>query len=258
MQVAIIGGTSFIQLPALDSELQIIRTRFGDAHIFVGRGKDQDLVFLPRHGPKHTVPPHRINYRANIRALKDLGVQRALAVFAVGSLQLDLPPHSLVALDQILDFSHGRETTFYDGQDQGVGHTDMTEPFCPALRQALLQNASAFGLTIRPRGMYICLNGPRFETAAEVRWFGQLGGDVVGMTCMPEAALARELGIHYAAIAHSINWAAGLKEDIELVGTSKDIQRAMLELGVRALITPTLDKCGCENATYFVHPPSAG
>ncbi len=257
MPFAIIGGTGITQLSGLDGEQQIIRTRFGEAHLFVGRGKDQDLVFLPRHGPGHTVPPHRINYRANVQALRELGVERAFAIFAVGSLQMDLPPHSLVALDQILDFSHGRETTIYDGNDTGVGHTNMTEPFCSGLRQALLQNASAFGLTIRPRGMYICINGPRFETAAEVRWFAQQGGDVVGMTCMPEAALARELGIHYAAVAHSINWAAGLKGDIELVDTSKDVQRALLELGVKALRTPTLDKCRCENATLFVHPPSA-
>ncbi len=256
MRVAIIGGTGVHQMPGLESDTQIIQTRFGEAQVFVGREKNQDLVFLPRHGPKHTVPPHRINYRANMRALKDLGVQRVFAIFAVGSLQQDLPPHSTVALDQILDFSHGRESTFYDGQALGVGHTDMTEPFCPALRQALLQNASAIGLTIRPRGMYICVNGPRFETAAEVRWFAQLGGDVVGMTGMPEAALARELGIHYAAIAHSINWAAGLKGDVELVETSKDVASGLLELGVKALRVEALGKCGCENATYFVHPPT--
>lgn len=244
-------------MPGLESDPKVIQTRFGEAQVFVGLGKEQDLVFLPRHGPGHTVPPHRINYRANIQALKDLGVQRVLAIFAVGSLQQDVPPRSLVALDQLLDFSHGRETTFYDGQAPGVGHTDMTEPFCSALRQALLQNASAFGLTIRPRGMYICINGPRFETAAEVRWFAQLGGDVVGMTGMPEAALARELGIHYAAIAHSINWAAGLKGEVELVETSKDVQIAILELCIKTLRVEALDKCGCENATYFVHPPSA-
>ncbi len=256
MRVAIIGGTGVHQMPGLESDTQIIQTRFGEAQVFVGREKNQDLVFLPRHGPKHAIPPHRINYRANIQALKDLDVERIFAIFAVGSLQQNLPPHSLVALDQLLDFSHGRESTFYDGQATGVGHTDMTEPFCSALRRVLLQNASDYGLSIRPRGMYICINGPRFETVAEVRWFAQLGGDVVGMTGMPEATLARELGIHYAAIAHSINWAAGLKGDVELVETSKDIQAAMLELCVKALRVETLGKCGCEHATFFVYPPS--
>jgi 5'-methylthioadenosine phosphorylase len=256
LRVAIIGGTGIYQMPGLDSEPQIVQTRFGEAQVFVGKGKAQDLVFLPRHGSNHAIPPHRINYRANLKTLEQLGVKRVLAILAVGSLRQDVPPHSLIALDQILDFTHDRPSTFYDGGASGVGHADMTEPFCPALRQELLAHASAYALTIRPRGTYVCLNGPRFETAAEVRLFAQLGGDVVGMTSMPEAALARELGIHYAALAHSINWAAGLQGEVELVKTTNDFQTAMLELGIQTLRAATLGKCNCENATYFVHPPT--
>ena len=256
MRVAIIGGTGFNQMPGLDSESQVVQTHFGEALVFVGKGKAQDLVFLPRHGPNHAIPPHRINYRANLKTLEQLGVRRALAILAVGSLQPDVPPHSLVALDQVLDFTHDRESTFYDGQALGVGHTDMTEPFCPALREELLAHASTYGLTLQPRGTYVCCNGPRLETAAEVRSFVQLGGDVVGMTGMPEAALARELGIHYAAIAHSANWAAGLKGNVELVKTSKDVQSAVFELSIRGLRAAALGKCNCENATYVLHPPT--
>ena len=255
MAVAIIGGTGLYEVPGLETESQIVQTRFGDALLFVGKGQAQDLVFLPRHGPDHATPPHRINYRANLKALQQLGVKRVLAIFAVGSLKLDVAPHSLIALDQILDFTHDRPNTFYDGGASGVGHADMTEPFCPALREALLAHASAHGLNIRPRGAYVCVNGPRFETAAEVRLFAQWGGDVVGMTGMPEAALARELGIHYAALAHSINWAAGLQAEVELVTMAADFPAAMLELGIQALRAATLGKCNCENATYFVYPP---
>ncbi|MBI4786469.1 MAG: S-methyl-5'-thioinosine phosphorylase [Chloroflexi bacterium] len=255
MTVAIIGGTGLYQMPGLETESQVVETRFGDALVFVGKGNSQDLVFIPRHGPDHSTPPHRINYRANVKALEQLGVKRVLAIFAVGSLTLDVPPHSLIALDQILDFTHDRPNTFYDGGASGVGHADMTEPFCPALRDALLARAPDHGLNIRPRGTYVCANGPRFETAAEVRLFAQLGGDVVGMTGMPEAALARELGIHYMALAHSINWAAGLHEQVELVTMAMEIQAAMLQLGVESLRAATLGKCKCENATYFVYPP---
>ena len=257
MRVAIIGGTGIYRLPGLESESRIVQTRFGEALVLAGKGKAEDFVFLPRHGPDHAIPPHRINHRANLKALQQLGVTRVLAIFAVGSLQPDVPPGSLIALDQILDFTHDRPSTFYDGGASGVGHADMTEPFCPALREALLAQTLADGLTIRPRGTYVCVNGPRFETAAEVRLFAQLGGDVVGMTGMPEAALARELGIHYAALAHSLNWAAGLQGKVELVKMTEQTQTAMLELGIQTLRAATLGKCHCENATYFVYPPSA-
>lgn len=156
MRVAIIGGTGIYQMPGLDSESQLVQTRYGEVLVFVGKGKAEDLVFLPRHGSNHAIPPHRINYRANLKALEQLGVKRVLAIFAVGSLWQDVPPHSLIALDQILDFTHDRASTFYDGGTSGVGQADMTEPFCPALREELLAQAFTHGLTLRPRGTYVC------------------------------------------------------------------------------------------------------
>lgn len=256
MSVAIIGGTGFYRLPGLKGEPQTIATRYGTARVFVGQGEYQDLVFLPRHGPQHSIPPHRINFRANMKALKQLGVTRAVALLAVGSLRHDIPPQGLIAVDQVLDFTRDRANTFFEGESFGVGHTDMTEPYCASLRATLLAHAPSYGLTVRSSGTYVCVNGPRFETAAEVHMFAQLGGDVVGMTGMPEAALARELGIHYAGLAHSLNWAAGLKGDVEIAEVSGDMQRGMLELAIHTVRTAELGKCKCDDATLIVSPPS--
>ncbi len=258
MRVAIIGGSGVYTLGEGEFEQQTITTPYGAARLFVGRGEWEDFVFLPRHGPEHTIPPHRINYRANIKALAQLGVERILATFAVGSLQRHLPPRSLVALDQFMDFTHGREGTFFEGGRTGLAHLDVTEPYCAALRAQLLALAPRYGLNIHPRGTYVCTNGPRFETAAEVRMYARLGGDVVGMTGVPEVVLARELGIHYAAVALSINWAAGLEGgtvDIVREGVA-ELRATLLALFVEVLRTPLTEPCDCESALLVIHPPT--
>jgi len=257
MRVAIIGGTGFYAIDDRELEPQIVDTPFGQAQVYLGQGESEDLVFLTRHGPDHRIPPHRINYRANLKALGQLGVKRVLATFAVGSLQPAIPPRSLVALDQFIDFTQGREATFFDGGRSGLAHTEMTEPYCPGLRERVLALAAERGLEIRPKGTYVCFNGPRFETAAEIRMFAQLGGDVIGMTGVPEVSLARELGIHYAAVALSINWAAGLKGPVEIVRSGLDkIRAALLSLFVDALRAPALAPCNCESAVMMMHPPA--
>ena len=257
MKKAIIGGTGIYEIPDLTSTLKLIDTRYGQAHVYLGEGEAMDLVFLPRHGPDHQVPPHRINYQANIMALKQLGVQRVLATFTVGSLHEDYPPRSITALDQFIDFSFRRESTFFNGGETGVIHTEVTDPFCPALRGRLLGLAGEHGVKILPTGTYVCVNGPRFETAAEVRMFAQWGGHVVGMTAVPEVSLSRELGIHYAAVAISVNWGAGFKGDLEVDTESpRTLRPSLLSLFIDVLRTIRLEPCHCESSALIIHPPS--
>ncbi len=255
MTKAIIGGTGFDRLMQGKMSLKRIETPYGNVAYYDGTDDWEDIVFLPRHGPGHRVPPHKINYRANLKALQMLGTERILATFAVGSLSLDVEPGSLVVLDQFMDFTEGRAFTFYDGGASGLAHTEMTLPYCSSLRKRLLALAPKHELELMPRGTYVCTDGPRFETAAEVRMYEQLGGDVVGMTGVPEAPLARELGMHYAAVALSINWGAGLQEELEIVRGLEDKERALLALFVDVLNKGVLDQCTCESAVMIMHPP---
>jgi 5'-methylthioadenosine phosphorylase len=257
MRIAIIGGTGFDSLPGAIFREQTIQTPYGKARVYQGEGQNEDLFFLARHGVRHSVPPHRINYLANLKALEQLGVRRVLATFAVGSLRTSIPPLALVAIDQFIDFTHGRQHTFFEGGAVGFAHTLMTNPLCSGLREALLRLASARRMNIIPAGTYICTNGPRLETAAEIRMYAQLGGDVVGMTGVPEIPLARELGLHYAAVAYSINYAAGLVGGrMAFVSTGLDELKAnLIALFVETLHIPELPDCECENALLDVHPP---
>jgi 5'-methylthioadenosine phosphorylase len=222
MSVALIGGTGISQITDLtDVHDETVETKFGAAHVTRGNLRGRELLFLHRHGPQRNVPPHRINYRANIAALKQLGVTAILATAAVGGLHDDWPPGTLVLLDQFLDFTKLRPTTFFDGgevaptscrQTSGAMpvHIDMTEPYCPRLRRLLLNIAEQMNVTLIPQGVYACMEGPRFETPAEIRMLRMLGGDVVGMTGVPEVVLAREAGICYAGVAIVTNYAAGI------------------------------------------------
>jgi 5'-methylthioadenosine phosphorylase len=205
----------------------------------------------------HDTPPHRINYRANIKALHQLGVTRILATNAVGSISRVMPPLSLVVLDDFIDFSSGRPFTFYDGGDSGLAHTELNHPYCPTLRQQLLDTADSMGVPLIPNGVYVCANGPRFETPAEIRMYGMLGGDVVGMTGVPEATLARELGMHYAAVAYSINWAAGIEEVIEIVEEGREeLLTQLRQIFVNVLLTPAAEMpCTCADSVWMMQPP---
>ncbi len=236
-EVAIIGGTGLYDPGLLlDTAEQLVRTPFGPVALLTGRWGERRVAFLPRHGPGHSTPPHRVNYRANIWALAEMGVRRCLASAACGSLREDLPPGSLATCDQFLDFTRGRPSTFFDGGEEGVRHVDMTEPYCPELRAALAAAAEGLGLRLAPRATYVCTEGPRFETPAEIRAFAMLGGDLVGMTGVPEVVLAREVGICYAAVAIATNFAAGLAgqplshdEVVAAMGqATADVRRLML------------------------------
>lgn len=209
MKIGLITGSGFDHL--LPSDLpETIVTKYGPT-IVCPRQQDRATVYhLPRHAPGHTVPPHRINYRANIAALRDLGCTAVLATNAVGSLRADLPPGALVLPDQFLDFTHQRAFTFFDGEEGGCRHVDMTTPYCPQLREVLRASAAAAGVTVTTRATYLCTEGPRFETPAEIRMFAAWGADLVGMTGVPEVVLAREAGLCYATLCVVTNLAAGM------------------------------------------------
>ncbi len=211
VKVAIIGGTGLYENPRLEKpEKVIVETRFGRALLYRGRHREQEIYFLARHGAGHGLPPHLVNYRANIAALKILGIDAVLATAAVGSLRQEMAPGDLVVIDQFIDFTRGRPSTFFEGGGAGVVHIDMTEPYCPALRGAFLRAGEALGEDIVDGGCYVCTEGPRFETPAEIAMFARWGGDLVGMTNVPEVVLAREAGLCYATITLVSNYAAGI------------------------------------------------
>lgn len=258
MRAAIIGGTGFDTLKDTHFHPENVSTPFGNVIVYQGDNEWEDIFFLPRHGISHTIPPHRINYRANIKALHQVGVTHILATLAVGSISPHLPPGSLIAVDQFIDFTQNREGTFFNGGKEGFAHTLMSYPYCPALRQRLVEVGSALGINIIPRGTYVCTNGPRLETAAEIRMFAILGGDVVGMTGVPEASLARELGLHYAALAFSINWAAGIEEGKEITFVDEgldNLKQKILNVFTQVLRNPNFSPCQCESARLIFHPP---
>lgn len=210
--VGIIGGTGVYDPSFLTEATQReADTPYGRVALVEGRLRGgRPVVFLNRHGPGHAVPPHRVNYRANIWALQHLGVRQVVATAAVGSLNPAVPPGHMLLADQFLDFTHGRPSTFFEGGAAGVVHTDVTAPYCVGVRRTLMAAGSELGLPVVDGGTYVCTEGPRFETAAEIRAFRTLGGDVVGMTGVPEVVLAREAGLCYGVLCLSTNFAAGL------------------------------------------------
>lgn len=210
--LAIIGGTGLTRVAGLEIvRREVVYTPFGEpsAPMTHGRLAGIDVVFLPRHGHGHTIPPHLVNYQANVNAMQQIGVSKVIAVNAVGAIAPDLGVPALVCPDQIVDYTHGRAHTFEGRRRHTVRHIDMSEPYDRSLRAALLQAAAAGGLSMRDGATYAVTQGPRLETAAEIRRIAGDGCHVVGMTGMPEAALAREAGLAYAACAVTVNAAAG-------------------------------------------------
>lgn len=208
--LAIVGGSGFTRVPELKvTRREVVRTPFGEpsAPLTFGQFAGRDVVFLPRHGAGHRLPPHRINYRANISALKSIGATHVIGLAAVGGLTMG--PLSICIPDQIIDYTHGREHTLFDGEDGNVVHIDFTEPYCESLRGRLVEAAKTVGYEPFAEGTYAATQGPRLETTAEVRRLERDGCDIVGMTAMPEAALAREAELCYATCAVVVNWAAG-------------------------------------------------
>ncbi len=210
--LAIIGGSGLTTLSNLEIvRREVARTPFGEPSgaLIFGRLCEHPVVFLARHGYGHTIPPHQVNYRANLWALKEAGATSVVSVASVGGIRPDLGPGKLVVPHQVIDYTWGRVSTFFEGADQPVHHIDFTDPYDQALRQRILEAAARAGEPVLDGGVYAATQGPRLETAAEINRLERDGADLVGMTGMPEAALARELDLPYAAINVVANHAAG-------------------------------------------------
>lgn len=212
IEFAVIGGTGMTEIEGLEViHREVVHTPYGEPSGPVTHGmiEGKRIVFLARHGYTHTIPPHRINYRANLWALKSLGVEKIVAIAAVGGIAPEMAPTRLAIPDQIIDYTYGRAHTFFEDGLTHVTHVDFSWPYCQDMRIALLAAAECANLDVVPRGTYAATQGPRLESAAEIARLERDGCDVVGMTAMPEASLARELGLCYASCAVVANWAAG-------------------------------------------------
>jgi len=211
---AVIGGSGLEKLSGFQiSEREIIRTPYGEpsSPLVNGRLGLESISFLARHGHGHTIPPHKVNYRANIWALKEKGIKNIIAVGAVGAINTEFADGSLIIPDQLIDYTYSRLHTFFDGESKSVEHIDFTYPYTPVLRQLLIDCAIKNNIDAHDGATYAVTQGPRLETAAEILKYKRDGADLVGMTSMPEAALARELGMRYALVALVVNPAAGLQ-----------------------------------------------
>jgi 5'-deoxy-5'-methylthioadenosine phosphorylase len=233
---AIIGGSGLARLSALvGPRRQVMRTSYGEPSgaLTFGELAGREVVFLARHGYGHTIAPHDINYRANIAALRELKVDGIFAVATVGAIRAGLDPGALVVPDQIIDYTHSRKSTFFEGADLPVTHVDFTLPYTERLRRRLLDAAAICDEAVVDGAVYACTQGPRLETAAEVERLARDGADLVGMTGMPEASLAREAGLDYATLAVVVNHAAGRgasRDEIRLADLTQVMQAAMVRV----------------------------
>ena len=242
--LAVIGGSGLSELANLqDTQRRVVRTPFGEPSgpLTYGSIRDRELVFLARHGYGHRIAPHEVNYRANVWALKEAGADAVVSVASVGGIRADLGPGVLLVPRQIIDYTWGRRSTFFEGSDAPVTHIDFTEPYSEVLRSRILRAALECGQSIVDGGVYATTQGPRLETAAEINRLERDGADVVGMTGMPEAALARELELDYASIGVVANFAAGRGGsahaiDLEQIGAVLEEAMRRVRLIIEALV----------------------
>ncbi|MEN6413692.1 MAG: S-methyl-5'-thioadenosine phosphorylase [Veillonellales bacterium] len=253
IKIAIIGGTGVYD-PSILNNIQAheVSTPYGTVTFKVGEFNGKEIAFIPRHGSTHAIPPHLINYRANIWSMKKIGVENIIATTAVGSLNPAMKPGDFVLVDQFLDFTKNRVSTFYEGGERGVVHVDVTSPYCSRLRHILVAAAQKHKLSIHQLGTYVCTEGPRFETAAEIAMFAKLGGDLVGMTNVPEAVLAHEAEMCYSTVSMVTNYAAGISQTAlthsEVVATMKHNAEGIKQLIMTAIDDMNLDEdCNCRH-----------
>lgn len=251
-EIAIIGGTGVYDPSILtDIHDDSITTPFGEVSFKTGIYNGVGVAFIPRHGSHHSIPPHKINYRANIWAIKKIGVKKIFATTAVGSLNPSMKPGDFVLIDQFLDFTKNRITTFFEGKDGKVVHADVSEPYCPHLRQVLKKAAGELGITAHMGGTYVCTEGPRFETPAEIKMYARFGGDLVGMTNVPEVTLAHEAEMCYATVSMVTNQAAGISQTplthAEVVATMEKNGANIKNLIMKSieLLTSVKEECHC-------------
>lgn len=250
-EIGIIGGSGLYDPAILEDVKEVkVATPFGPPSdlIAVGTLKGRRIAFLPRHGKGHRIPPHLINYRANIWALKELGVERVISVSAVGSLREDYKPGDFVNTDQFIDMTKNRIYTFFDGPT--VAHVSMADPFCPELREIGNRVAKRLGITMHERGTYVCIEGPRFSTRAESRLWRKFEADIIGMTLVPEVNLAREAGMCFVNIAMVTDYDVWAERPV----TAHEVSRVMAENieKVKKLLyemvpeIPPERRCGCD------------
>lgn len=252
-EIAIIGGTGFYRFLE-DAESVEVETPFGEpsAPVSIGTVGGRRVAFIPRHGTDHRFPPHRVPYRANLWALKELGVSRVFGPCAAGSLRREVEPRTLVVCDQAVDFTKSRPTTFYDGPQ--TTHVSFADPYCPTLREVLVKGAAGEGIPHRDGGTMVVIEGPRFSTKAESRMFAQVGCDVIGMTQFPEVTLARELELCYATVALVTDYDVGVddiqpvthEEVLKVFGENIDRVRDLLSVAIPAV--PAERTCPCATA----------
>jgi 5'-methylthioadenosine phosphorylase len=246
LKLGVIVGSGVERLAEL-GEVRRVSTPFGVVEVTLAELSGVRALILPRHGRAHSAPPHKVNYRANILALRKLGAERVIATGAVGSLKEELKPGSAVIVEDLIDLSRSRPSSLYEGLR--VVHVDMTEPFCPELRRCLVEGSRRAGLEASDGGVYVCTEGPRFETPAEVRAWRALGGDVVGMTLATEAVMAREAKLCYAALCIVTNMAAGMQRRV----TAGEVAEVLVRVGdkvIKALseaasLIPAQRGCSC-------------
>lgn len=235
MRIGIIGGSGVYDVDELKniSENNLI-TPFGIFEYIMGEYENKEVVFVTRHGKGHTLPPHMISYKKIIWGMKELGIEKIIATSASGSLNLNMKPGDFVIIDQFIDFTDSREITFFDTPGNVV-HTDMTEPYCEYLRTLIKEVMTSLNLSFHEKGTYVTMNGPRYETKAEINMLKILGGDIVGMTGAPEVILANEMKICYASIGIVTNFAAGIsdkkishEEVIEMMGKKIPILKKVI------------------------------
>ena len=239
--LAIIGGSGFTKLKTLEVvRREVVHTPYGEpsAPLTHGLLDGKAVTFLPRHGSGHIIPPHKVNYRANLWALKNVGISQVIGVAAVGGIRKDMKPGLIAVPDQIIDYTYGRQHTLFEDDLQKVTHIDFTQPYADRLRQALLKAARKSGIKVIDGGTYGATQGPRLETAMEIKRMARDGCDLVGMTGMPEAALARELDMEYASCSVVANWAAGISDgpitmkeiELSLIDGMDRVRKLLLEL----------------------------
>ena len=254
-KIAIIGGTGIYSPEALQGFAEkIIDTPYGQALCNIGEIAGNQVVFITRHGVGHKTAPHKVNYRANIWALKSLGTEEIFATTAVGSLNSEMKAGHFVVCSNVLDFTKSRINTFYDTPERGVVHVDFSYPYCPCVRERVIRCLEKLGIPFHKEGVYVATEGPRFESAAEIKAYAMLGGDLVGMTNMPECILAREAEMCYSTCSIVTNMAAGISptplshmEVVEAMGKSITNMNKL----IAALINdnePVEASCGCHTA----------
>jgi len=254
-EIAIIGGSGLYSIGKLNNtKTTVVKTPYGDSpELLLGRLHGREVVFLPRHSKGHTIPPHLINYRANLWALRKLGVKRVFATTSCGSTNIRMRPGELALFTQFIDFTKCRPQTFYEGGKGGVVHVDVTEPYCPELRKILTKVARKLNFKIHHSAVYACTEGPHFETAAEIRVLQKMGSDLVGMTNVPECILARELEMCYAVVGVITNFAAGISKKkltyTEVAEMMKGNITCVRELVLEAVAqVPKRRSCFCSRA----------